>query len=716
VAGSIVVRELLTVLGVDADTKAVKGFDKAVDGASRSMQKSATAATKLAGSIKTAIGAYLGFATVRAAKRSLDEYAASADKAAKASQQLGISAEDYQALGHAAELSGATMDDLTTGMRNLARTAADAAGGAKASKEAYSKLGISVRDANGNVKPQVDLLKEVAARFATMEDGTAKTAIGMKLFGRSAGNLIPLLNAGAEGINGMTAEAHALGLVVSNEAAAAAEKYNDAQLRLSMAFRGFRNIVAAEVLPILTKYIQGFVDWFIKVKAADRMAKAFSETTRKLGAALDFLRKHSEETKIAIAALLGAMVVSQVQSFGLSILGLAKTFRALGTSLILPALKFAAIAAAIALVILVIEDLIVFARGGDSAIGRLLERFGVAPAMIEEIRATISNFFSVVMSLGQQLMGALQGRVQELIPTILGAVETILPIVMGAIEKLLPIVVQLFEIWMDMQENWLALSMQLLETLLPFAVKLFGLIGGLLVEILPPVLEVVGILVAMFLEFWPMISEILFLILGLVVEVIDAIMPIVLILITVLITEIEVILKVTAFVLKIILAIAIPVIKVIIFQIKIAVKIATAIIEGLLILWELFTGAMVAIWERIKDPILAVWEAIKGVVMGIVQFLLDVLNGIMETVESVINGLIKAYNSFAGTLGLDTLETFAFATIEFAAPEEVAPQTTEVDKVEVNVVGTTDMGPDDLSRATRDGVNQGLREADRLAG
>lgn len=62
-------------------------------------------------------------------------------------------------------------------------------------------MGIKVQDANGNLKSSDQLLKEVAGKFAGYQDGAAKAALAQELFGRSGAELMPLLNAGAEGIS-----------------------------------------------------------------------------------------------------------------------------------------------------------------------------------------------------------------------------------------------------------------------------------------------------------------------------------------------------------------------------------------------------------------------------------------------------------------------------------------------------------------------------------
>ena len=78
---------------------------------------------------------------------------------------------------------------------------------------AFKALGISVQDANKNLKSSDQVLLEVANAFSKFEDGTTKTALAIAIFGRAGADLIPLLNQGADGIRKMQEQAQRLGLV-----------------------------------------------------------------------------------------------------------------------------------------------------------------------------------------------------------------------------------------------------------------------------------------------------------------------------------------------------------------------------------------------------------------------------------------------------------------------------------------------------------------------
>ena len=68
-------------------------------------------------------------------------------------------------------------------------------------------MGVSARDANGNVTDASDAIVKIADRMSKMADGTAKAGLAVQAFGRGGTALIPLLNQGATGIAALTARA-----------------------------------------------------------------------------------------------------------------------------------------------------------------------------------------------------------------------------------------------------------------------------------------------------------------------------------------------------------------------------------------------------------------------------------------------------------------------------------------------------------------------------
>ena len=179
----------------------------------------------------------------------------SADAFGKLSTRTGIAADKLQAYANAGKLADVSQSDLETGLRTLARTQGEAADGVKTYSEAYAKLGLSVKKADGSLKPSDELLGEIADKFADLPNGPEKAAIAMDIFGRSGSKLITLLNGGTEALERFNYE-------TSENFAQNAEYFNDQISILQIQFEGFRMQLADALLPALNAILEVFSDLF----------------------------------------------------------------------------------------------------------------------------------------------------------------------------------------------------------------------------------------------------------------------------------------------------------------------------------------------------------------------------------------------------------------------------------------------------------------------
>ena len=264
----MIVRELLWKLGFKTDTRGARDADKALAGvdaragrARVSMERLKRAGAAAGQALKKLSVVTVGLAV--ATGKLVTSYADMADGFAKDARRIGTTAEALQELGHAAELSGSNFGVVKTGMQALSRGLFDATTkGVGPAAEAFQALGISLDDPAIKSKDMTQILERVADEFSKMPDNAEKTALAMKLFSRSGAELIPLLNAGGAGIRDMREEFRGLGSLISNEAAAQAEAFNDNLLRLKTGFGALRNEVGARLLPILAGYVDEATNMF----------------------------------------------------------------------------------------------------------------------------------------------------------------------------------------------------------------------------------------------------------------------------------------------------------------------------------------------------------------------------------------------------------------------------------------------------------------------
>lgn len=267
-AGSIVI-DLLMRTGM---------FETDVARAEKALDKFQKRAVQMGAAVGAAVVA-AGTALAVMVKQSIN----SMDDLTKLAQSVGTTTEDLSALAYAADLSGVSQDNLGTALTRLTKNASDAAQGIGEAQKGFNALGISVKDAEGNLKSSDQLLQEVAGKFAQFEDGANKTALAVNLFGKSGADLIPLLNAGAEGIQDMKDEAEELGLTFDQKTGKAAEAFNDNLTRLDAVKKGLFNRIAAQLLPSLVSLTDRFFDTAKSGDRLDKIARSAATGVKLLG-------------------------------------------------------------------------------------------------------------------------------------------------------------------------------------------------------------------------------------------------------------------------------------------------------------------------------------------------------------------------------------------------------------------------------------------------
>lgn len=241
-------------LGIDT-AQFSDGLKQAQSSADKFASHMKTAFVAAAAAVATTLGA-----VAAGVKNALSE----ADEMSKMASKIGIPIEELSKLKYAADLSGVSMEGLKTGVGKLAKNMDDAASGK--GPKAFERLGISATDASGKMKTTSQVMAEISDKFANMPDGAQKTALAMQLMGKSGADMIPLLNGGSAALNGMLAEAEALGLEISSNTAAKAEQFNDNLSRMGYAVKGLTLGLTAALAPALAAIsdtMVGFVKWIL---------------------------------------------------------------------------------------------------------------------------------------------------------------------------------------------------------------------------------------------------------------------------------------------------------------------------------------------------------------------------------------------------------------------------------------------------------------------
>lgn len=227
----------------------------------------------------------------------------------KLSQKTAVSVEALSALLYASELSDVSAESLTKALKFLSTAMFDAKVKGGEGSAALKAFGVSALDAQGQIRPTEQVLLDLAEKFAAMPDSAEKAALAVKLFGKNGLDMIPMLNQGRDGLTEMMEEAKRLGLVMSADAARAAEEFNDNMKRLHAVNEGVQRQIGSALLPILADLTE---QMFLAKTEAGGFTSELQAITHNRQQVLSFLEEVATGLGfIAESAVLAKRVISQ---------------------------------------------------------------------------------------------------------------------------------------------------------------------------------------------------------------------------------------------------------------------------------------------------------------------------------------------------------------------------------------------------------------------
>ena len=237
--------------------KLVKGEEELADAEKNettAAKENTGAHEKLNGVLKVGLAAIgtIAASTAAAAKALWDCTNAAgqwADNLLTLSQQSGASVDTLQKWDYAARFIDT---DSETMVKALGKVAKMQAGSIKSGDEYITMLDgqtIALRNSNGELKSNEDLLMNMVDALGSIADDTVREAAAQELFGKSFQEMMPLINAGSEGLKKYGDEAEALGLVLSGDAVNSLGEFDDQMQRIKATMEVAGRQLALSFLP-----------------------------------------------------------------------------------------------------------------------------------------------------------------------------------------------------------------------------------------------------------------------------------------------------------------------------------------------------------------------------------------------------------------------------------------------------------------------------------
>lgn len=385
--------------------KAMQGLSEETDEAAKSTSvfSDVLKADLLSEAIKTGIKAVAsGIREIgQALADTVKDSAAYADNILTLSTNTGIAAETLQEYQYMAELTDTSLETITGSMAKLIRNMQNAKNGTGNAAAAFAAMGVSVTDANGELRDNEEVFTEVIDKLGKMRNETQRDAYAMDIFGKSAQDLNSLIAVGKDGIAAFAKEAHDMGYVLDEETLSSLGAVDDALVRLDNFMTMIKNTIGAALAPAVTELADELQAWARSVDW-EQVGQDVAEVGGAIKDFVMFVLENGPEILTVIAGVGAGFATWKVVGLITSVVGAIKGFisAAEGASVAQAALNAVMAANPIGIVV--------------TAIAALVAAFVTAYKTNDEFREKVDAAWDAIKSKIQAVTDWIKQRMDEL--------------------------------------------------------------------------------------------------------------------------------------------------------------------------------------------------------------------------------------------------------------------------------------------------------------
>lgn len=238
-------------------------FNAGVDQVKEKLAEVGESGEGLAGSfekMKSAAEAFISAFAIEKVIEFVHHIAELGEQIERTSQITGLSTGEVQQLQFAIKMTGGDAEAATMSLVRFEKNIAQAAEGAGPAAQAFKNLGINVKDADGNIRPLMEILGDVADRFHATADGAIKADYALTLGSRTFFQMIPLLNQGRDGLKGMGDQFQRIGAELAPKEVEALESLHKSFLLLDSTTGNFAKHLVADLAPSIERVTRALTD------------------------------------------------------------------------------------------------------------------------------------------------------------------------------------------------------------------------------------------------------------------------------------------------------------------------------------------------------------------------------------------------------------------------------------------------------------------------
>ncbi|WP_163371080.1 hypothetical protein [Endozoicomonas acroporae] len=414
------------------------------------LQKAFKSAAKDARRAASAVGgivkklAMVGGAAAAAGVAIVKTFSSAGDLLAKNAAATGWSIKGMQEYSYIAQRQGATQEEVNSSLLAFSKRMGEAKAGTGALRMFLEKTNPALLQQMQAASSNEEAFKLYVDAMRQAKDPAKQAAMASAAFSRQGIKLAGIAKASADAVEQMRQRAHALGLVMSNEDAKAAEEFADASLNLDYAMQGLRNRIGAALAPMLSRLSNQLADLAAKYGPAVRqwaesfaenlpqriaqLRKGFSELKSSLQPMISLGQWISENFGLARAAMyaLAAIITGKLI---IGVVALSGAIKTLGIALMTTPIGWitAAIAALVAVGVLLYKN-------WDMIKQKAADVWGAVTGFAAEAWSVFKSFNAFILSInpfyllakganalvkaltGFDVLTALQNKLQNLLP------------------------------------------------------------------------------------------------------------------------------------------------------------------------------------------------------------------------------------------------------------------------------------------------------------
>ncbi len=175
----------------------------------------------------------------------------------KLKNSMGISAED-------ASILRVALDDVFVSTDDFAAAAARVTKQLVTNEGAFTRLGVSTRDSNGNLRATADIMADTNAKLLEFREGTDRNIEGVKIYGKGWEEARKTLKLTAEAMDDGRKRAEELHLIIGDSGLKAVKAYKSAMKDIGDVSESLKVNLGMALIPELTKLAVAFGDGAVK--------------------------------------------------------------------------------------------------------------------------------------------------------------------------------------------------------------------------------------------------------------------------------------------------------------------------------------------------------------------------------------------------------------------------------------------------------------------